>query len=189
MDDVISKCNNYSNFHVLLGNHEWAHITCKDIFKSYRNERLIFEALVEYEKGSLQPTLDSYIEFFKSLPFFLKTDNGLFLSHAGPAKNINSLDDFNEIFSDDYENNLLYDFLWNRYQVNYDKKVVSNFLNLVESNCMIIGHNPVESYLIFGKQIIISSSYKTNKKTYLNIDLSKNIENIEDLMGYIEFLE
>ena len=35
MDDVIAKSKMYSNFHVLLGNHEWAHITGTDIYKIY----------------------------------------------------------------------------------------------------------------------------------------------------------
>ena len=33
LDDVIEKFKSYPNFHVLLGNHEWAHITHTDIFK------------------------------------------------------------------------------------------------------------------------------------------------------------
>ena len=38
LDDVIEKDKKYSNFHVLLGNHEWAHITHTDIFKDYENQ-------------------------------------------------------------------------------------------------------------------------------------------------------
>lgn len=86
MDDAIRKSKMYSNFHVLLGNHEWAHITCTDIYKNVINQRLTFEKLIKSRKGNLQPTLDSYIKFFKTLPYFIKTWNGLFISHAGPSK-------------------------------------------------------------------------------------------------------
>ena len=145
--------------------------------------------MIKSRKGNLQPTLNNYIEFFKTLPYFIKTPNGLFISHAGPLKKIKSMNDFKKIFTDDYENDYLYDFLWNRYKVNYDKDDVSNFLKVIGSNYMIIGHNPVNRYEIFGKQLIISSSYQTDKKAYLDIDLSKNIEELEDLMDFIEFLE
>ena len=189
LDDVITKCKKYSNFHVLLGNHEWAHITGTDIYKNIFNQRLAFEKLIKIKKGNLQPTLDNYIDFFKSLPYFIKTDNGLFISHAGHSKKIYSMDDFKKIFSDDYENYYLYDFLWNRYKVNYDTNDISKFLKIIGSNYMIIGHNPVNRYEIFGKQLIISSSYKTDKKTYLDIDLSKNIEELQDLMKFLKYLE
>ena len=189
MDDVIAKSKSYSNFHVLLGNHEWAHITGTDIYKNMNNQRLTFEKLITSRKGNLQPTLDNYIKFFKSLPYFIKTDNGLFISHAGPSKRINSMDDFKTIFSDDYENNYLYDFLWNRYKVNYDTTDISKFLKIIGSNYMIIGHNPVNRYEIFGKQLIVSSSFQTDKKAYLDIDLSKNIEELQDLMNFLKYLE
>lgn len=104
-------------------------------------------------------------------------------------KKINSMDDFKKIFSDDYENFYLYDFLWNRYKVNYDEDDVSNFLKVIGSNYMVIGHNPVNRYEIFGKQLIVSSSFQTDKKAYLDIDLSKTIEEPEDLRDLIKFLE
>ena len=188
LDDAIIKSKKYPNFHVLLGNHEWAHITCTDIYRNEKNQIASFEELVRTGKGSLQPSLDNYIGFFKSLPFFLKTDNGVFISHAGPSRNICSIDDFNHVF-DDYENDLLDDFLWNRYGNDYTSKDVSKFLRIIESNCMVIGHNNVNGYELLGKQLIISSSFMTSTKTYLDIDLSKNIENIRDLMEFLEFLK
>lgn len=188
LDDAIIKSKEYPNFHVLMGNHEWAHITDTNLYKNGKNQRLSFEELVKDGKGNLQPSLNNYISFFKSLPFFLKTDNGIFISHAGPSRNIRSIDDFNHIF-DDYENKLLDDFLWNRYGRNYTTNDVSKFLKVIGSNCMIIGHNNVNGYEVFGKQLIISSSFLTAKKTYLDIDLSKNMENVQDLMEFLEFLE
>ena len=190
LDDAISKTKKYSNFHVLLGNHEWAHITDINIYKFNKNLKESFEKLIREKKGSIHPTLDNYIEFFKSLPFFLKTDNGLFISHAGPSKNIESYDDFEKIFDNDYDNKLLYDFLWNRFDdsKDYDEGDVSRFLRIVGSKCMIVGHNDVAGYKIFGKQVIIASSFLTDTKTYFDIDLRKQINNVPDLMDYIKFL-
>ena len=63
----------------------------------------------------MEPSLTNYIRFFKSMPYFLKTANGLFISHAGPSKDILSINDFNEMCGDDHSSKELYGFLWNRY--------------------------------------------------------------------------
>lgn len=190
LDDVINKCQNYHNFHVLLGNHEWAHITKTDIYKLKKNQRLTFEEEIICKKGSLYPTLNDYVDFFKSLPLFIKTENGLFISHAGPSKKIKTMEDFNEILKDDYNNEVLYEFLWNRCidDKDYNEKDVSNFLEIIGSNCMIVGHTPVKGYKVIGKQVILSSSFETNYKAYYDVDLSKKIDNISELRNYLKFL-
>lgn len=188
MDDVIEKTEKYDNFHVLLGNHEWAHITNRDIYKLNENQKWSFEKLIESKKGSLQPTLDNYIKFFKSLPYFLKTDNGIFISHAGPSRDIKSICDYNKIFDENYENPLLYQFLWNR-PGDYAESDVDNFLDIIDSNCMIIGHNTVDGFKRIGRQIIIASSHMTDNKTYFDIDLEQDINNMDELTDYMMFLE
>ena len=189
LDDAMEKSRKYSNFHVLLGNHEWSHITGTDVYKMKKNMRLSFEELIRKNRGKLQPTLNGYIDYFKSLPLFVRTDNALFISHAGPSKNIRSEDDLKMVFSDDFENRLLHDFIWNRYKDDYDESDVSHFLKIVESKFMIVGHNIVDGYEIFGKQLIVSSSFMTSNKMYLDIDLDKKIEDIHDLTDCLEFLE
>lgn len=189
LDDAISKSKNYSNFHVLLGNHELSHITGVNIIKMDKNLRRSFEELIINKKGNLQPTLDKYIDYFKKLPLFLKTNNGLFISHAGPSKNISSMDDIKKLSSNNYKNPLLHDFLWNRYRLDYNESDVSDFLEIVESNFMVKGHDMVDGYKIYGKQLILSSSFQTSNKMYLNIDLTKKMENIHDLTDCLEFLE
>lgn len=151
---------------------------------------MAFKENIISKKGSLYPTLDVYVDFFKSLPFFIKTENGLFISHAGPSKKIKTLKDFNEILEDDFNNDILYEFLWNRCidGNDYDKTDVSNFLKIIEANCMIVGHTPVKGYKIFDRQVILSSSFKTNYKAYFDIDLSKKINDISELMDNLKFL-
>lgn len=188
MDDIIEKTEKYDNFHVLLGNHEWAHITNNDIYKNGKNQKWAFEKLIEAKKGSLQPTLDNYIEFFKSMPYFIKTENGLFISHSGPSRDIKSIKDYNNIFDEDYENHLLDEFLWNR-PGDYTVSDVENFLDIIDSNCMIIGHTNVDWFKKIGPQIIITSSEMTDNKTYFDINLEQQINNMDELMDYMMFLE
>ena len=189
IEDVIEKDKKYSNFHPLLGNHEWSHITNTPVFKGYQNQTYAFEDLIIDKKGSLEPYLSEYVEYFKSMPFFVKTANGLFISHTGPSTLVKSLNDFNEIFNNDYNFEPLYDFLWNRYDVNYKEEDVDNFLNIIGSNCMIVGHTVVNAYMIYGNQMILSSSFGTVDKAYLDIDLSKPINNMDDVLDNIKFLD
>lgn len=202
LDDVIEKFKEYPNFHVLLGNHEWAHITHADIFKGGDNQREDFEHLISHKKGFIEPTITEYIKFFKTLPFFAKTANGLFISHAGPSKKVNSIDDFNDIFDGNYNNPILDEFLWNRPSRNiyrsqnasstkgkYTERDVFSFLNVIGSKCMVVGHSPVNGYEKLGNQLIISSSFDTDNKVYLDIDLSKDILHMNHLLDCIKYLD
>ena len=202
LDDVIEKFKSYPNFHVLLGNHEWAHITHTDIFKGGDNQREDFEILITHKKGFIEPTITEYIRFFKTLPFFAKTSNGLFISHAGPSKKVRTIDDFNDIFDGDYNNPILNDFLWNRPIRNiyrsqnissnkekYTEGDVFSFLNAIGSKCMVVGHSPVNGYEKMGNQLIISSSFDTANKVYLDIDLSKDILHMNHLLDCIRYLD
>ncbi|MBR5503134.1 MAG: metallophosphoesterase [Methanobrevibacter sp.] len=202
LDDVIEKDKEYSNFHALLGNHEWAHITHRDIYKNGENIREEFEHLVSYKKGFIEPSITEYIKFFKTMPYFVQTENGLFISHAGPSKKVKSIEDFNSIFDGDYNNQILDEFLWLRPKRNlygrrhvlsnsnlYDEGDIFSFLDVVGSNCMVVGHSPVDGYKQYGNQLIISSSYETEDKVYLDIDLSKDIKHMRDLLDCIRYLD
>lgn len=155
LDDVIDKSNRCSNFHVLLGNHEWAHIVNKDIYKNNENLLEDFINLVSFKKGYVEPSLTNYIKFFKTMPFFLKTANGLFVSHSGPSDKIDSIERFNEVLEGNYSDPILYDFLWNRFNRfnDYTRADVEKFLELMGLKYMLIGHNVVESYTTFGNQV------------------------------------
>lgn len=189
LDDVIEK-SKYPNFHTLLGNHEWSHIVNSDIYKNGEDLKRNFEALVSYKKGFIEPSLTRYIKFFKTMPYFVKTSNGLFLSHSGPSTKVKSIEAFNLIFESDYSSPILYDFLWNRYNsVNdYIKSDVDTFLEVIGSKYMVIGHTVVESYKLFGNQMILASSFYTKVKTYLDIDLSKELNSMKDLQKQLNFL-
>lgn len=190
VDDAMAKAKEFSNFHTLLGNHEWAQMTNTPIYKNFRPQLLDFENLVAYKKGHIEPHLTDYIRFFKTMPYFLKTANGLFISHSGPSAKVHSIEAFNKIFESDYSSPILYDFLWNRYDSFYDytEEDVDRFLGIVGSKAMLVGHCPIESYDMFGNQIIMSSSFNTEVKTYLDIDLSAEINDIRDIQRNLKFI-
>lgn len=197
LDDAITKTEQYPNFHVLLGNHEWAHLTNTDIYKDGQNQRKQFEELVKQEKEeTAYESMQQYIRFFKSLPLCLKTSNGLFLSHAGPSTRIKSFLGYTILDSLDYytscfyayEYELLEAMVWNRPESDYTVGDVDTFLDNVGSEFMVVGHTPWEKYRLFGRQLIISSSFETVEKVYLSVDLSKPIRCEEDLLECLRVL-
>jgi serine/threonine-protein phosphatase PP1 catalytic subunit len=55
---------------------------------------------------------------------------------------------------------------------------------------MVIGHNVIsEGYEIFGRQMILSSSFGAEKKLYLDIDLERQISNTDDLIKCLKNLD
>jgi serine/threonine-protein phosphatase PP1 catalytic subunit len=190
LDDAIAKSRQYSNFHTLLGNHEWAHITNNEIYKNNQPLLLGFKNVISYKYGLIEPHLTDYIRFFKTMPYFVRTANGLFISHSGPSDKVKSIEAFDRIFEDGYSSPILYDFLWNRYNkvTDYTKSDVNKFLEVVGSKAMVVGHCPVESYKLYGNQIIMSSSFQTKVKTYLDIDLSMEISDIKDVQKQLKFI-
>lgn len=189
LEDMIEKYYSYDNFHVILGNHEWAHITKANVFKANVNQRRDFEKMLAKKRGSLEP-LDDYVKFFKDLPFFLQTDSGIFVSHAGPSQKIEIFDDYELILEEeDYFNEYVFSMLWSRPKKDYDEYNVSLFLDLVGSNVMVVGHTVVDGYEVYGKQMILSSSFGTDNKMYLDIDLTKDVNDMEDLKSFLKNLD
>lgn len=190
LDDAMAKSRQFPNFHALLGNHEWAHITNRNIYKLEKSLLCEFKNLVSFKKGYIEPHLTGYIRFFKTMPYFVRTTNGLFISHSGPSDKVKSNEDFDKIFKEDYSSSILHDFLWNRYNkvTDYTGEDVERFLDIVGSRVMIVGHCPVESYKVFSNQIIMSSSFNTKVKTYLEMDLSMEIDDIKDVQKQLKFI-
>lgn len=190
LDDAMARSKEFPNFHTLLGNHEWAHITNKNIYKLNKSLLAEFIHLISLKKGYIEPHLTNYIEFFKTMPYFARTSNGIFISHSGPSDKVKSIEAFDKIFQSDYSSPILYDFLWNRYTgcTDYTKKDIDEFLETVGSKAMVVGHCPVESYEVYGNQIIVSSSFNTEMKTYLDIDLSMEIADIKDVQKQLKFV-
>ena len=56
------------------------------------------------------------------------------------------MNDFNKIFNNDYDFKSLHDFLWNRFDNDYNENDVDNFLKIVGSKCMVVGHTVVDAH-------------------------------------------
>lgn len=176
------KCK---NFHALIGNHEWSAISMVSVYKGGVNQSHSFKTLIkERFKDDWNLKLEECQNFFKKLPVAVKTGNKLFISHGGPPIHIKSIDDIVHITDEGYgENNQnLYQILWNR-EENFNRDDLNKFLDVVNCNAMIVGHTPVDGVkLVYNKQLIVSSSFSLGKKSYLVIDLKKEINNARKLI-------
>ncbi|MGC9517544.1 MAG: metallophosphoesterase [Methanomicrobiales archaeon] len=189
LESVKSNFENYSNFHALLGNHEWSVISDVAVYKGGENLSHNFEILLKQRfQDKWKVKLEEYINFFKQLPLAVKTDNKVFISHGGPSKLVKNLQDIINLTDEGYSNERLRELLWNRYG-DYDKKDIDLFLKNVGCNAMIVGHTPVDGAKLIGKnQLVVSSSFSRGKKAYVELDLEKKIKNAKDIKKMVRYL-
>jgi len=186
LEEVQYYSHKYANFHPLLGNHEWATLTKVLIYKGGENQNLNFEELLKKTfPDAWEEKLEEYITFFQTLPVAVRTDNQIFISHAGPPKGVISLDDIINITKNGYlDNQPLYELLWSR---DSSKKDVNRFLEKVDCRAMVVGHTPVDGYKLKGNLLIVSSSFGKGKKAYLELDLEKEVRTGRDLESMIKY--
>ena len=180
------------NFHVLLGNHEWSHISGMAVYKSGINQKREFERLLKHKFGTgWEHQLSLYIDFFKALPLAVRTQNGVFISHAAPAKKISGIRDIIQLKEMGYgrDNEILFELLWNRHPEDYGKRDIKDFLAKVGCEVSVVGHTPVNGYAVIGNQIVLSSSFGLGKKCYMELDLEKDIKDVNDLIVMIRYLD
>lgn len=190
LEEVLYFRNKYDNFYPLLGNHEWATLTKILIYKGGVNQNVNFEQLLKRNfPDNWEEKLEEYINFFQTLPVAVKTANQVFISHAGPPKAVDNLDDIIHLTKKGYVNNQpLYELLWSRY-TNINQKDVDNFLDKVGCRAMVVGHTPVNGYKLKGNLIIVSSSFGKGKKAYLQLDLQKEIIKGKDLESMVKYFK
>jgi serine/threonine-protein phosphatase PP1 catalytic subunit len=205
---------------VLLGNHEWSHLTLRPVYKSGIDQRIDFEEKVRKTfsnklirdrfANKWQRKMGEYRNFFESLPIAVKTDNKVFISHAGPSNHIKSLHDVINITDNGYNNLKLDDLLWKRYS-DFTEEELNQFMKNLGCNVHIVGHTIVDGIKIVGKrQLIVSSSdslkpetslnsnsdyyltghdiYVPGRKAYVMLDLEAEIEDVEDVLGMLRYL-
>ncbi len=173
LEAVKERQKRSSNFHVLLGNHEWSTISGISVYKRGMDQTHNFAKLLKgHFNDEWEKKLHEYAKFFKKLPVAVRTGNGVFISHAGPPKNIKHLDEIARITDNGYlGNSKLYDLLWNRPN-DFNEKELESFLKAVNCRVMIVGHTPVNGAKIVAKnQVVVSSSYSKGKKAYVELDL------------------
>jgi serine/threonine-protein phosphatase PP1 catalytic subunit len=190
LEYVKFRYENSNNFHVLLGNHEWATMSNKVLYKAGINQTHNFDELLKEKfQDDCKKKREEYIEFFKELPIAVRTDNRIFISHAGPPHDIHSLDEIANIKNEGYNNPKLIEFLWSR-KDDFTKNVLETFLDTVNCKFMVVGHTPVDGIkLIYKKQLIVSSSYGKGKKAYVELDLEKEINKSKDLLKMVKYIK
>jgi serine/threonine-protein phosphatase PP1 catalytic subunit len=178
------------NFHVLLGNHEWSHITGRPVYKASHNQKNAFEDLVMDKCGDKWvKKLSEYTSFFATLKIAVKTDNGVFITHAGPSVTVMNLDEVINIIENGYYYNLrLEEMLWDRYG-DYRLNDMERLLKRLKCKVSLVGHTMVDGYQLIGdKQMILCSSNFMGRSAYLELDLEKEIDNAHDLEDMIRYI-
>jgi Icc-related predicted phosphoesterase len=194
LDVIISLRNLFKksdNVHILLGNHEWSVISQSTLYKGGKNLSLNFESLLKDKyRENWKKVLEKYIKCFKKLPIAVKTSNKVFISHAGPPKNVKNMNEIINIKNSGYISNpILFDLLWKR-KGEYKKKDLESFLKAVGCNAMIVGHTPVNGVeIIKGRQLIVSSSFTKGKKAYIELDLEVEIKNAKQIMKMAKYVK
>jgi Icc-related predicted phosphoesterase len=190
IESVKEHYENEENFHALLGNHEWAQLTNTSVFKMGSNQTYDFIDLVEEEyKDLADEKMDSYYELFKKLALAVRTDNKVLISHAGPARSLQTPADLVNISSEDYATNpVLYEILWDR-NYSLSRNYLDPFLEKFGCNTSIVGHTPVNGIELHGNQLIVSSSFGQGEKDYVELDLEAEIRKGRDLMGMVKKLD
>lgn len=175
------------NIYLLLGNHEWSVITGIPIYKGGINLTIMFERLLKSKFGDgWKEILDEFKTFFKKFHLAVRTSNKVFISHAGPSRYVESIEDIMKV--KDYDDPILYELIWNRYG-DYSLSDIDRFLEKVGCNAMVVGHTPVNGVELIGKkQMILSSSFSLGKKAYLSLNLESEVKNAIDLLKYVKFI-
>jgi len=190
IDSVKNHFENEKNFHILLGNHEWAQITGESVYKGFSNQTQDFIDLIQkkYENNA-DNKMKSYINFFKKLAIAIKTENKVLVSHAGPSQHLKSEDDIKNISENDYSHNLvLYEMLWSR-NMECSRNYLDPFLKHLNCNASIVGHTPVNGVELHGNQLIVSSSFGMGRKAYIELDLKEEINTGGDLLKMVKYLD
>lgn len=194
---------NPGRVHVLLGNHEHAHIGGPRTALFARDEATALEHRLGIE-ASLHMA-----SFFRSLPIVASAPCGLFFCHAAPAGEFIRIDDFESIDykryvaprrtdkarasksykPGEYPARLLGQLLWEHVLPPFKAQ---SFLARVGANITVYGHTIIPTgYQTIGyEQLILSSSYgmKDEHKTVLLVDLDEHYLTVDSLRPGIELL-
>jgi hypothetical protein len=181
----------YPNFHVLLGNHEWAHLADEPAYKMGVDQKRAFEVyLQERFGGKWGLKFRSYLEFFRELPVAIKTENGVLISHAGPYWDFKSQEELENITRVGYKNNYPLEKMMLNRPNDYSKEDLEHFLELVGCKVMVVGHTITDGVdTVHGKQMILSSSLSAGRKAYLELDLEAEINDVDDLTSMVRWLD
>lgn len=100
-----------------------------------------------------------------------------------------SVDLFNLDINNLNDYKFLEEMLWARPYDSYTEEEINIFLQFCNCKFMCVGHTPYNGFHILGNQLIFDSSFCTDNKYYLDIDLSKDYKDIFEVLKCLEELE
>jgi hypothetical protein len=176
--------------HFLMGNHDLAQLTDREISKggaaSIKNFNLWISQ--KYGEAATGKILEKLNQFIISLPLAARCPNRLWLSHSLPSPHAINLFDFS-IFSREWTpddmmpKGSLYELLWGRNQTAEELEDLAGMLNL---DYFIVGHQAQENgyAVVGGRMIILASDHGLG--CFLPIDLSRRYK-FQELVERIKF--
>lgn len=146
--DVVSAyiCQYPGRVHYLLGNHELAQWTHREIAKNNEslNNLFVMGVSTAYPEHT-EEVLKAYDDLFASLPVAIRLPNRIFLSHSLPAANRLgnwSLEKLKKemLNEDDYKlGGIVHSVVWGR---DTTESTARAYLDLVEADLLVSGHIP-----------------------------------------------
>lgn len=181
--DLIRK----DTFHVLMGNHEWYQINDIPIYKNGVNQTEEFKKICKSRGNLMLELCEDIMKEFKKIAI---APNGLVMAHAGPSRRMNDiLKDMNgltlsPIYAQSEIDEAFEQMVFARPNdhFGYIEKDVDQFLENVGGSIMIVGHTPVNGYRVFGKQIIMDSSFATQNKYVLSMLTYEECNTVDDVV-------
>jgi len=179
------KCAFPEQVHFLMGNHELAQITGREISKAGRILTLDFTRGVEeaYGTGAAAEVMAAILDFLSSFPLAGRTVNRIFLSHSLPGtREIASFDPsvLNRPLTDDdlIDGGSAYALVWGRRQ---NPELLSHLAEALDVDMFICGHQPQETgYRVVDNRLLIIAS-DHNHGVLVPLDLGKQVE-MSDLL-------
>jgi len=143
IDDLINHQMD-NNVHVLLGNHEIAHIY-NFTLPTGKNE------LTHEFETDIKSNREKYVGFLKSLPIYARTKGGVVISHAGASKKVKNIDDIINLNHDEIiqENKKEFDSLTSEEKENFKELLEKKLYGLPydEAFKLLRGTEPDDSLL------------------------------------------
>lgn len=173
------KCEFPDQVHFLMGNHELAQLTGREISKAGRILTTDFACGIEdaYGEPAWRNVLAAIVDFLSSFALAGRTANRIFLSHSLPgARELDSFDPSvleRPLTPEDLiESGSAYALAWGRRQ---SPDVLSKLSETLGVNLFICGHQPQETgyQVIDGRLLIIASDH--NHGVFVPFDLSKKL--------------
>jgi len=175
--------------HFLLGNHDLAQTTGREITKAGLATTAAFNDWVSQQFGpDAEELLEALPKLFVTFPLAARTTTGIFMSHSLPGPY--AMDQFDAtIFSRDYQpadllrGGSVYELVWGR---GHTAEQLEQLSQMLDVQFFIVGHQgqPCGFDCQFDRMIILASDHYEG--CFMPLDLSKRYE-FEDLVARIRY--